>query len=435
MNDYSEDFLVEQPAIELFSELDWQTANCFYEKFGEKGTIGRETTNEVVLVPRLRAALVRLNPDLPPEAIALAIEELTRDRSVMSPANANRKVYRLLKNGVKVSFRGKENEETVENVRVIDWNEPSNNDFFLASQFWVSGEMYKRRADMVGFVNGLPLIFIELKALHKRLEHAYRDNLRDYKNAIPQIFWYNGFIILSNGSQSKIGSMTAEWEHFAEWKKINSEGEEGIVSLDAILINDESKKKYLLLAGNVIQIYRAILPDPAANEFYPKQMLFAKIAEKIRFYLEKFQTMIDEYNFGSYNVETFFTKLVAFAQELNAEDKRGIAEKLTEEELAIFDLLIKPGMALSKKEKREVKKVAKELLETLKKEKLVLDWRKRQQSRAAVRVSIEDILERLPLTYTPELYHQKAIWYISTYMTRILGMGRVYMRLRFEIRG
>jgi type I restriction enzyme R subunit len=153
----------------------------------------------------------------------------------MSPANANREVYRLLKNGVKVSFRGRENEETVENVRVIDWNEPKNNDFFLASQFWVTGEMYKRRADLVGFVNGLPLIFIELKASHKRMEHAYRDNLRDYKNAIPQIFWYNGFIILSNGSQSKIGSMTAEWEHFAEWKKINSEGEEGIVSLDTML--------------------------------------------------------------------------------------------------------------------------------------------------------------------------------------------------------
>ena len=153
----------------------------------------------------------------------------------MSPANANREVYHLLKNGVKVSFRGKENEETVENVQVIDWNEPSNNDFFLASQFWISGDMYKRRADLVGFVNGLPLVFIELKASHKRLEHAYRDNLRDYKNAIPQIFWYNGLIILSNGSQSKIGSMTAQWEHFAEWKKINSEGEEGIVSLDTMI--------------------------------------------------------------------------------------------------------------------------------------------------------------------------------------------------------
>ena len=108
------------------------------------------------------------------------------DHSIMSPATANCEVYKLLKNGVKVSFRGKENEQTVETVRVIDWNEPSNNDFFLAS--------------------------------HKRMEHAYRDNLRDYKNAIPQIFWYNGFIILSNGSQSKIGSMTAEWEHFEAFK-------------------------------------------------------------------------------------------------------------------------------------------------------------------------------------------------------------------------
>ena len=167
MNDYSEDSLVEQPAIELFRKLGWETANCFFEKLGSNGTIGRDTTSEVVLVPRLRSALVHLNPDLPSEAIELAIEELKRDRSVMSPANANREVYHLLKNGVKVSFRGKENEETVENVQVINWNEPSNNDFFLASQFWISGEMYKRRADLVGFVNGLPLVFIELKASHK----------------------------------------------------------------------------------------------------------------------------------------------------------------------------------------------------------------------------------------------------------------------------
>lgn len=136
-SEYSEDLLIEQPSIALFRELGWETANCFYEKFGENGLLGRETSSVVVLIPRLRAALMRLNPHLPPEAIALAIEELKRDRSVMSPANANREVYRLLKNGVKVSFRGKENEETVENVRVIDWNEPSNNDFFLASQFWV----------------------------------------------------------------------------------------------------------------------------------------------------------------------------------------------------------------------------------------------------------------------------------------------------------
>lgn len=235
VNDYSEDNLVEQPAIALFAGLGWETANCFDEKFGENSTHGRETSSEVVLLPRLRLALERLNTALPKEAIELAIEELVRDRSIMSHANANREVYQLLKNGVKVSFQDSENEEIVETVQVIDWKEPSNNNFFLASQFWMSGDMYKRRADLVGFVNGLPLVFIELKASHRRLEHAYQDNLRDYKSTIPQIFWYNAIILLSNGSISKIGSMTAAWEHFAEWKKINSEGEEGIISLDTII--------------------------------------------------------------------------------------------------------------------------------------------------------------------------------------------------------
>lgn len=245
--DYSEDALIEQPAIALFAELGWETANCFYETFGQNGTLGRETSSEVVLVPRLRAALERLNPDLPPDAIALAIEELTRDRSAMSPAQANRGIYRLLKNGVKVSFTGsltqalsqgkreQQDEEGVERVKVIDWNEPSNNDFFLASQLWILGEMYKRRTDLVGFVNGLPLLFVELKATHRRLLDAYRRNLRDYKSTIPHLFWHNALIILSNGSQSKIGSTTAEWEHFAEWKKINSEGEQGIVSLETMI--------------------------------------------------------------------------------------------------------------------------------------------------------------------------------------------------------
>ena len=102
---------------------------------------------------------------------------------------------------------GSGDEETV-TVRVIDWDNPDRNDFFLASQFWVSGDIYKRRADLVGFVNGLPLVFIELKASHRRLEHAFRDNLSDYKTAIPQLFRYNAFIILSNGSASKIGTLS-----------------------------------------------------------------------------------------------------------------------------------------------------------------------------------------------------------------------------------
>jgi type I restriction enzyme, R subunit len=250
MHDYSEDILVEQPTIDLFAALGYQTANTFHEKLGKNGTLGRETDAEVVLVRRLSAALQRLNPDLPNEAIELAIEELTRDRSVLSPANANREIYQLLKQGIPIRISAGEDAELVETVCVIDWNDPTNNDFFLASQFWISGEMYRKRADLVGFVNGLPLIFIELKTTHKRVENAYHDNLRDYKDTIPQIFWYNAFIILSNGHQSRIGSMTAGWEHFFEWKKISDEEEKGVVSLETMIRGTCEKSRLLDIVEN-----------------------------------------------------------------------------------------------------------------------------------------------------------------------------------------
>jgi type I restriction enzyme R subunit len=124
-------------------------------------------------------------------------------------------------------------------------------------------------------------------------------------------------------------------------------------------------------------------------------------------YLEKFQQMIDGYNSGSRKVEIFFADLVEFAQKLNIEDKRTISEKLTEEELAIFDLLTQADITLTEKEKLEIKKVAKELLSTLKQEKLVLDWRRRQQTKAAVKVAIEEILARLPESYSTEAYQRK----------------------------
>jgi len=234
-NSYSEDILIEQPTIALFEALEWDSVNCYRESFGASGLLGRETSNEVVLTPRLRPALERLNSALPAEAISLAIDELARDRNLMTPVQANRELHLLLKNGVKVTFENAKGERVTETVQVIDWLHPENNDFLLTSQLWVTGEMYKRRCDLVGFVNGLPLVFIELKASHRKLENAFRDNLRDYKDTIPQLFWYNALIILSNGSQSRIGSLTANWEHFADWKKINDEGEEGIISLETML--------------------------------------------------------------------------------------------------------------------------------------------------------------------------------------------------------
>jgi len=218
---YTEDALVEQPAIAMLQSLGWEHLDCYEETFGPGGTLGRDTPSDVVLVSRLQSALKKLNPTLPAETFVSAIEELLRDRSLVSPAEANRETYKLLKEGIKVKFRNKDGVDADATVNLIDWNHPENNDFFLASQFWVTGEMYKRRADLIGFINGLPLIFIELKAAHKRLEAAYQNNLRDYKDTIPHLFWYNALIILSNGSATKIGSITSEWEHFNDWKKIN----------------------------------------------------------------------------------------------------------------------------------------------------------------------------------------------------------------------
>ena len=124
-------------------------------------------------------------------------------------------------------------------------------------------------------------------------------------------------------------------------------------------------------------------------------------------YLKKFQEMIEEYNSGSYNIEAFFKMLTEFARNLSNEEQRAIKEYLSEEELALFDILTRPKMHLTDKEQKDVKKVARELLETLKQEKLVLDWRKRQQSRAQVRLTVEQLLDRLPAKYTRQIFAEK----------------------------
>ena len=147
-------------------------------------------------------------------------------------------------------------------------------------------------------------------------------------------------------------------------------------------------------------------------------------------YLEKFQMLIEDYNTGAHSLEVIFDKLVEFTQELNEEEQRGIKEQLSEEELALFDLLTKPDMKLTKKEAKGVKKVARELLETLKREKLVLDWRKRQQTRAAVKVAIADMLDRLPETYSKEKYEEKCGIVFQHIYDSYYGEGRsVYAKV------
>lgn len=234
-NGYSEDALVEQPAIALFGSLGWETGNLYNEWTGNSSKEGRQTQQDVVLVDRLRTALGKLNPDLPEEAFDQVIEELTRDRSKLLPVNANQEVYRLLKDGVTVKVADEHGGSTLKVVTVIDWKIPDANDFFLASQFWVKGQYHTRRTDLLGFVNGIPLLFMELKATHKTLKAAYDDNLTDYRTVIPQLFTYNGALMLSNGSATVVGSTFSPWEHLFEWKRINDEGEKGVVSLETAI--------------------------------------------------------------------------------------------------------------------------------------------------------------------------------------------------------
>src|SRR5258708_1923556 len=136
-NPDSEDTL-ERNTVRLFEELGWKSANCYHEVCGANSTLGRETTEQIVLETRLKAALEHLNPSVPPLALDIAVDELTKDRSALSSVRANQEVYKLLKDGVKVTYRGGDDNETVETVRIIEWEHPGENDFFLASQFWIS---------------------------------------------------------------------------------------------------------------------------------------------------------------------------------------------------------------------------------------------------------------------------------------------------------
>lgn len=253
---YSEDALVERPALDLLVGLGWECANLYNEWNGSVSSQGRHSKQETILVPRLRAALERLNPHLPTasreSALDQAVEALNKSRTAMVPVNANREVHALLRDGVKVTITDEHGAEVLETLRVIDWQHPKNNDFFAASQFWLRGDVYTRRTDIIGFVNGLPLVLFELKSSHKHLKAAFDDNLRDYLHAIPQLFVPNAFVILSNGSQSRMGSAFAPWEHFFEWKRINDEGEKGVVSLATMLRGVCDKTRLLDMLENFI---------------------------------------------------------------------------------------------------------------------------------------------------------------------------------------
>jgi type I restriction enzyme R subunit len=229
---HTEDALVEQPAVELLAELGWTTVNAHHETFGPGGTLGRDDRRDVVLHHRLRDALGRLNPAVPEDARQEALDAITRDRSLMDPTRANRDVYDLLRDGFLATWQD-DGEEQAARVSYVDWRDPSRNEWLAANQVWLKPDLWTRRLDLVLYVNGIPLVLMEFK--RRSVQAAYDDNLTDYRDTIPQLFVPLGFVVLSNGSEAKVGAPLAPWGNFGAWKRIDAEGTRGRVELETAI--------------------------------------------------------------------------------------------------------------------------------------------------------------------------------------------------------
>jgi type I restriction enzyme, R subunit len=236
---FSESGLVEKPTLALLESLGYQAIDAFAESYGPRsadaGGPGRDDRSQVILRHRLRPKLAELNPRLPAQALDQAVELLVLDRFTMDRVRASQAVWRLLRDGAKVTFTGDDGGRETETVRFIDWRSPGANDFLAVSQMWITGPLHTRRTDIVCFVNGVPLVLMELKASHKSAKEAFDRNLSDYRDTIPQLFTPNGLVVLSTGSETKVGATFAPWERFGEWKKVADEEEPGVVSLETAI--------------------------------------------------------------------------------------------------------------------------------------------------------------------------------------------------------
>ncbi len=256
--EFSESLLVEQPALNLLQEMGWRVASgvgeVFYPSDRQEGLmvikdpplhvlvpdgILRSSPREAVLTHWLHVALTYLNPSIDDGAILSALDEITRDRSGMLPVAANREIYQLLKEGVPVSTVDPRTGGQQEvRVRVMDWENPAENHFLAVSQMKIQGPMYNCIPDVIGFVNGLPLVVMEFKKPGVSDRTALEENLTSYQhpqNGVPALFSANALLITSNGTESHVGSMTADWERFFEWKRVESEDEPRRVSLEVML--------------------------------------------------------------------------------------------------------------------------------------------------------------------------------------------------------
>lgn len=250
--EYSEDQLIENATQKGLEALGWEVLTAWKnESFGINGLLGRENKSEVILKRHLRAALKKFNPDIPEIAFNSAIDKIIEKSAAKTLAQTNKEKYALLKNGVDVTFKDENGISQSKRLKIFDFDIPENNHFLAVRQLEVVGDLYNRRPDVIGFVNGIPLVFIELKSHCNDLEHAYADNIKDYKDTIPHVFHHNAFIILSNGTDARVGTVTSKYQFFLEWKRIE-EDDEGIVALDTMLKGVCDKNRLLDIFENFL---------------------------------------------------------------------------------------------------------------------------------------------------------------------------------------
>jgi type I restriction enzyme, R subunit len=260
---------IEKAILEVFmNNLGYRHINA-----ENNDTTGRANEQEVVIKPILKERLKKLNSEIPDAVLEDVLSEICELRSVMSDFMANKEVYHLLKEGKEITYNNVDGRKVTERVRMIDFDDETNNDYLVVSQLWVRQKAIPRRPDLIVFVNGLPLVFIELKNSNIKLRNAHSDNLTNYKRDIPLLFHYNAFCILSNGIETKVGSFKSGWEHYFPWLRVDDEKKapdkerikEFGVSLDYAVLGLCHKRRLLDYVENFILYYKDSVKICAKN--------------------------------------------------------------------------------------------------------------------------------------------------------------------------
>ncbi len=251
--DYSENILVQKSAGDLLrDELGWDVQFAYNtEVLGKNGTFGRTSYHEILLTRYFQNALRRLNPWMTDSQLSEAQKTLESRLSTASLLQVNEEKYFLIRDGIPVAVKKPNGQPETKRAAVIDFQNPENNEFLAIKELKIQGDLYRRRTDIVGFVNGIPLLFVELKKNTVDVQNAYEDNYTDYLDTIPQLFYYNAFLMLSNGTEAKIGTLGSKYEFFHEWKRL-AESDPGSVALETMLRGICRKENFLDLLENFI---------------------------------------------------------------------------------------------------------------------------------------------------------------------------------------